>query len=68
MQYDELVQKEKESVENGQRNRLTLQELENWAGSDDGSTYSFMCELVLDIANGIYSIEDFLKDIEDSDV
>ena len=48
---------------NGQRELLTESEFRAWQGSDN-MTIELLEELILDMANGIYSIEDFLADIK----
>ena len=48
--------------DNGQRNVMTEKEFRAWQGADH-LTYEEMEELLLDIVNGIYSIEDFIDDV-----
>jgi hypothetical protein len=50
---------------NGQRELLTEDEFRAWAG--ESFNVEFLEELLLDIVNDIYSIEDFLKDVRDYD-
>lgn len=45
-------------------NRLTADQFNEWAGSDDGATREFVVELLLDIVNGVYAIDDFLSDVK----
>lgn len=55
---------EKQAIKNGRRNRLTADQFNEWAGSDDGATREFVVELLLDIVNGVYAIDDFLSDVK----
>lgn len=48
---------------NGQRELLTESEFREWQGSDN-MTVELLEELLLDIVNGTYSIEDFLNDVK----
>jgi hypothetical protein len=50
---------------NGQRTKLTEAQFRAWQGSDN-LNFETTEELLLDIVNGVYSIEDFLKDVEAS--
>ncbi|CAB4176560.1 hypothetical protein UFOVP1522_43 [uncultured Caudovirales phage] len=52
------------AIDNGTRLRVTDQEFNDWAGSDEGSTREFCVELLLDIINGVYSIDDLISDME----
>lgn len=56
---------ERQAIKNGQRNKLTLAQLEQWLGGDN-SDYDNMAELCLDIINGEYAVSDLLKDVESS--
>lgn len=62
MEYSEdLHENERQKVLNGQRNVITLEQYEEWASEG----YEFTLELLLDIANGVYSVEDFIKDVKE---
>jgi len=54
---------EEENIKNGMRDILTRKEFEAWAGSDQMETEQ-MIELILDIANNIYSIEDLVNNVK----
>lgn len=56
---------ERRARKNGQREHVTLAQLEQWLGSDN-SDYSHMAELALDIINGVYQVPHLLDDIEAS--
>lgn len=62
MEYSEdLHENERQKVLNGQRNVITLEQYEEWASEG----YEFTLELLLDIVNGVYPIDQFIKDVKD---
>lgn len=56
------------AIDNGTRLVMTEQEFNNWAGSDEGATRDFVLELLLDVINGVYVVDDLINDIRSYEV
>ena len=64
MRYKEdMRENEIKAEEMGERNIMTRYEYECWAS--DEHPYGEALETLLDIANGIYPLEDFIKEVKE---
>lgn len=64
MEYSsDFTENEQEKSKNGQREHVSWDDVQNWLGSDQYVDKSI--ELLMDILNKQYAINDVLKDIRD---
>lgn len=60
---DDLDVNEEQAQKDGMRDRVTMEQLEFWLGSDN--PYGNLMELALDIINDIYTVEDCVQDVKE---
>jgi len=56
---------EENAIENGQRNKMTQEDLQAFLGEEDGNNIDRVYELLLDVVNDIYSVKDLTNDVNE---
>lgn len=59
-----MSKQEIQAIENGQRLKVTEEDIQQFLGNDNSDYQQLVMELLLDVANGIYSPSDLVADIE----